>query len=129
MEKIIMIVDDEAIILLALARELRNALGKGCRVETALNAESAFRLMDDLDSEGGELAVVVSDWLMPGMKGDEFLVKVRARYPSIALFLVTGQADDAAIKRAVNEAQVLACVRKPWLSSEIVGLIKSSSEL
>lgn len=129
MEKVILIVDDEAIILLALARELRRALGKGYRIETALNAESAFRLMDHVDSEGGGLAVVVSDWLMPGMKGDEFLVKVRARYPSITLFLVTGQADDAAIKRAVQDAQVLACVRKPWLSSEIVGLIKSASKL
>ncbi len=129
MEKVILIVDDEAIILLALTRELRRALGNSCRIETALNAESAFRLMDEVDSEGLELSVVVSDWLMPGMKGDEFLVKVRARYPGISLFLVTGQADDTAIKRAVDEAQVLACVRKPWQSSEIVGLIKSASKL
>ena len=105
-EKVILLVDDEAIIVLALSRELRRAFGREFRVETALDAETAFSVISDLESEGCELVVVVSDWLMPGMKGDEFLVRLRERNPELALFMVTGQADETAVNRAVDEAKI-----------------------
>jgi response regulator RpfG family c-di-GMP phosphodiesterase len=125
--KAILLVDDEAIIVLALSRELRRAFGREYRIETALDAETAFKIMDDLESEGCALVVVVSDWLMPGMKGDEFLVRIHEHNPTIALFMVTGQADETAVNRAVNEAKVVACIRKPWRGPELVELIRKAT--
>ena len=127
-EKVILLVDDEAIIVLALSRELRRAFGREFRVETALDAETAFSVISDLESEGCELVVVVSDWLMPGMKGDEFLVRLRERNPELALFMVTGQADETAVNRAVDEAKVIACIRKPWRGPELVELIREATK-
>jgi len=126
--KAILLVDDEAIIVLALSRELRRAFGREYRIETALDAETAFKIMDDLESEGCALVVVVSDWLMPGMKGDEFLVRIHERNPAVALFMVTGQADETAVNRVVNEAKVVACIRKPWRGPELVELIREATK-
>ncbi|MFN8332204.1 MAG: hypothetical protein U0T81_13485 [Saprospiraceae bacterium] len=40
------------------------------------SAEEALEIIDQLRSEDPELIyVVISDWLMPGMKGDELLVE------------------------------------------------------
>lgn len=127
-ERVILLVDDEAIIVLALSRELRRAFGREYRVETALDAESAFGVIRELEGEGCELVVVVSDWLMPGMKGDEFLVRLRERNPKLALFMVTGQADETAVNRAVDEAKVIACIRKPWRGPELVELIREATK-
>lgn len=126
--KTILLVDDEAIIVLALSRELRAAFGGEYRIETALSAEEAFEVIADLEREGCQLVVVISDWLMPGMRGDDFLIAVRKRYASIALIMVTGQADDQAVERVVREAKVLACIRKPWRGSEIIELIRSATK-
>ena len=41
--------------------------------------------------------IIVSDWLMPGMKGDEFLIQVHQKFPHIVKVLLTGQADSEAI--------------------------------
>jgi len=60
------------------------------------------------------VVVIVSDWLMPGQRGDEFLAEVHARFPHIGLILLTGQADAAAIRRAREEAKVTTVIRKPW---------------
>lgn len=127
--KAILLVDDEAIIVLALSRELRTAFGGEYRIETALSAEEAFEVIADLEREGCHLVVVISDWLMPGMRGDDFLIAVRHRYPSIALIMVTGQADEAAVERVVRDAKVLACIRKPWRGSEIIELIRSAMKV
>lgn len=124
--KAILLVDDEAIILMALKAELRDALGSGYRYETALSAEDALELIKELDAEGFRVVVVISDWLMPGMKGDEFLARVHRQDPGIALIMLTGQADEAAIARVREEAKILACVRKPWRSSELISLIRSA---
>lgn len=126
--KAILLVDDESIIVLALSRELRRAFGDEFRIETALNAEMAFQVMADLRLEGCDLVVLVSDWLMPGMRGDEFLVKVRQDNPDISLFMVTGQADQAAVDRVVEEAKVVACIRKPWRGPELVQLIRNATK-
>lgn len=127
--KAILLVDDEAIIVLALSRELRAAFGGEYRIETALSAEEAFEVIADLETDGCKLVVVISDWLMPGMRGDDFLIAVRQRYASIALIMVTGQADDQAVERVVREAKVLACVRKPWRGSEIIELIRGATRV
>ncbi len=124
MKKAVLIVDDEAIIVLSLMRELRKALGPDVRIETALSGEDAFLVMRELSEEGCPPSVVISDWYMPGLNGDEFLVRTRSLYPDASLIMITGQSDDAAIERAVRAADVMACVRKPWRKSELIGLIR-----
>lgn len=121
----ILCVDDEAIILIAMKQELKHHFGARFIYETALNEEEALEIMEDLDSDGVEVVIVISDWLMPGMKGDEFLILVHEKFPSIATIMVTGQADEAAIERAVEAAKIRACIRKPWSSRELISVIEN----
>lgn len=114
-----LIVDDEAIILMSLMRELRVHFGNRYRVETALSAEEGLELMDELAADGVEIILIISDWLMPGMKGDEFLIRAKQTNPTVRTIMITGQADEAAIERARREAGLVACFTKPWSAEEL----------
>lgn len=128
LKQAILCVDDEAIILIAMKQELKHHFGSRFIYETALNAEEALAVIEGLHLDAIEVVIVISDWLMPGMKGDEFLVLVRSRFPAIATIMVTGQADEAAIERALEEAKIHACLRKPWSSRELITLIENILE-
>jgi response regulator RpfG family c-di-GMP phosphodiesterase len=63
---------------------------------------------------------------MPGMKGDEFLVQVHRQFPQIISIMLTGQADEKAIARAREEANLSACLYKPWTEEELFKIINSA---
>lgn len=122
----ILCVDDEAIILTSLKEQLRRRFGERYLYETASNASEAWEVIDELCAEDIDLLVIVSDWLMPGIKGDEFLTQVHRRHPKIATVLLTGQADEASIERARRDANLHACLHKPWSESELAQVVESA---
>ena len=67
--------------------------------------------------------MIVSDWLMPGMKGDEFLVQAHRRFPTVVKILLSGQAEQAAVDRARREAGLHEFLAKPWNAQELVKAI------
>jgi DNA-binding NtrC family response regulator len=121
-------VDDEIIILESLKEQLQRHFGEQYLYEFAEDVEEAWTVIDELYSEGIQLLVIVSDWLMPGVKGDEFLIAVHKRYPEIRAILLTGQAEEIAIARARNQANLFAYLRKPWTETELVGIIETALE-
>ena len=125
-DKAMLLVDDEALILLALKREISQQFGGEYRIETALNGEEGLEVISDLADEGIAIILIISDWLMPGMKGDEFLIRVKQKYPDILTFMITGQADGQAIDRARNEAGLFACFGKPWPKAELISSIEEA---
>ena len=120
----IMVVDDEAIIAMALRQELRSFLGSRFRYETAQDAERALEGLERLAAEGVKVLLVISDWLMPGIKGDEFLTIVHERYPGIRSVMITGQADEDAARRAREGAKVVSVLSKPWNARELRVLVE-----
>lgn len=122
----ILCVDDEAIILSSLKEQLRRRFGERYLYETAGNAQEAWEVIDELCSERIDILIIVSDWLMPGIKGDEFLVQVHRRHPNIVTVLLTGQADEANIERARRDANLHACLHKPWRESELAQVVESA---
>jgi response regulator RpfG family c-di-GMP phosphodiesterase len=69
------------------------------------------------------LLVIVSDWLMPGMKGDEFLIEAHKRFPSVVKIMLSGQAETAAVDRARREAALHDFLSKPWNAQALVDTI------
>ena len=114
MNAAILMVDDEKTILDSLREQLRQMFGRRFSYETAEDAAEAWEVLAELNESGVVVVVIVSDWLMPGQRGDQFLAEVRARFPKIGRILLTGQADDDAIRRAWEDAQVSDVIRKPW---------------
>jgi response regulator RpfG family c-di-GMP phosphodiesterase len=125
-EETILLVDDEAIILMSLLQELRSALGSAYRYETARSMQEARELMDELSADGISLVACVSDWLMPGGRGDELLAEVRNIYPEAVLIIVTGYADDEDIERACRELGVAARIHKPWGRMQIARVLREA---
>jgi len=124
-EKVILCVDDEEMVLNSLEMQLKEQFGTEYIYELAENAEDALEILEELDEEGTDVLIIVSDWLMPGMKGDEFLIKVHEKFPKIVKVLLTGQADQDAIERAKDQANLHRCIHKPWSAKELVDTIQT----
>ena len=126
--KAILCVDDEKIILDSLKLQMKKHFGNDYTYEFAQSAEEAWEIIEELEEDGQEILMVVSDWLMPYVKGDEFLGKVHQEHPEIVKVMLTGQADEDAIERARQQANLYRCIAKPWNEDELVEAIVSGLE-
>ena len=122
----ILCVDDEASILKVLKEQLKRCFGKQYIYETAQSAEEAWEIIEDLCEDEIQLLLIVSDWLMPGVKGDEFLIQIHQRFPRIVNVMLTGQAHEDAIERARQEANLHGCIYKPWKEEELHQLLSQA---
>ena len=121
MEKgVLLCVDDEVIVLTALKDQLRRAFGSDFVIDVAESAEEALELLEELADQGHKVLVIVSDWLMPGMKGDEFLIQAHQRFPTVVKIMLSGQAEQSAVDRARREAGLHEFLAKPWNAAELV---------
>lgn len=119
-DAVILLVDDEKTVLDALRSQIRSLFGSAVSCETAEQVEEAWEVLEELiEDDGARVILVVSDWLMPGVKGDEFLDQVRTRYPAIVRVMLTGQADAAAIQRVRDEDLAQLLLHKPWREDDL----------
>ncbi len=119
----ILVVDDEAIIVMSLKRELLGRYGRDFMLETAMSAVEAEGIIDELSSEGVKIILIISDWLMPGVKGDEFLERVQARHPDVRCILLSGHADDDEVRKLRERVRLDAFLRKPWSKAELLDAV------
>jgi CheY-like chemotaxis protein len=103
----IICVDDEIVVLDSLKAQLKSAFGETYRYEVTEDADEALELIDELTEEQVKIILIVADWLMPGMRGDDFLIQVHRQYPGIIKIMLIGQANAAAIAKAKQDAQDL----------------------
>lgn len=123
---VILCVDDEKIVLQSLKAQLKSAFGDAYFYEVAEDGNEALELIKELKEEGLRIILLVSDWLMPGMKGDELLIRVHQEFPNIIKIMLTGQANEEAIARAKEEANIHSCLYKPWAEEELIQTIQSA---
>lgn len=124
----ILCVDDEKVILDSLKEQLKRCFRDRYIYEVAESAEEAWEVIEELHDDDVKILIIVSDWLMPGIKGDEFLIQVHQKFPNLTTLMLTGQADEAAIARAKREANIYACLPKPWTEQELYQAIASALE-
>jgi len=122
--KAIICVDDEIIILDSLREQLQKHFGDDYIYEIAESAEEALEILEELDDDGVEIAIIVCDWLMPGMKGDKFLLQVDLKYPRVVKVLLTGQANQESVDKLEELADQFTLVPKPWNKDELISVIR-----
>jgi CheY-like chemotaxis protein len=83
--KRILLVDDEPGMLQALRMILA---GEGHDVETAWSSKEACDLLG-----GKPFDLIVTDFNMPGMKGDELALKIKKQFPATPVIMLTGSAE------------------------------------
>lgn len=116
---VIVCVDDEPAVLDSLRRELSEAFEESCELETAMGGLEAVELVKDLVADQCEVAVIISDYLMPDLKGDEVLRQVCALSPKTLTVMLTGQAGVDGITNAINTAQLYRYIAKPWQPADL----------
>lgn len=106
--KTLLIVDDEPRILSAMRRTLRR---EGYEVLWAESPEAALARLDERSVD-----LVLSDQMMPGMRGIELLAEVGRRQPRAARILITGWAD-AITPDELARLGISDLLTKPWEDS------------
>jgi DNA-binding NtrC family response regulator len=90
----VLVVDDEpdveALFRQQFRREIRDGL---CKLDFALSALAALAILDDAIGEA--MILPVSDITMPGMSGLDLLSIVKARRPSLPVFMISTYGDAA----------------------------------
>ncbi|CAN5846444.1 hypothetical protein BH11MYX3_BH11MYX3_29530 [soil metagenome] len=112
--EVIVCVDDEEGVLRVLRAQLGARFGHECQIATARSGDEAVALFDELMREGEQIALVIADQIMPGMKGVELLEIVDRRLPTTTKILLTGQAGLDAVIEAINRAHLNHYIGKPW---------------
>ncbi|HBG05578.1 MAG: two-component system response regulator [Geobacteraceae bacterium GWC2_58_44] len=112
----ILFVDDNQLILQC-SKDLFHA--KGINILTASDAAEALELF-----KHHEIAVVVSDNMMPGMTGLEFLSMLRTVSPDTVKVLISSYVDLPTALAAINTTEVFRYLLKPWNNDEILEVVK-----
>lgn len=116
---VIICVDDEPTVLESLKIELKRVLGDSCLIETAEGGEEALELITELQEDEYEVALVLVDYIMPDIKGDELLREIHTRSPHTLNIMISGQADLEAVSNAIREAKLFRYIAKPWQSGDL----------
>jgi len=122
----ILCVDDENIVLKSLKRELHEGLGEAYVIELAQTGTEALDLLNELLEDEYAVAVVLCDYIMPDMKGDELLQRIHTLAPRTLNVMLTGQADIAAVTNAVNYANLYRYIAKPWETTDLILTVKEA---
>jgi PAS domain S-box-containing protein len=116
---VIVCIDDEPDVLNSLKIELRKAIGDRCIIETAEGGQDALDLLADLQADDYEIALVLSDYIMPDIKGDELLRLIHKQSPDTLKIMLTGQADLEAVSNAIKYAKLYRYIPKPWQKEDL----------
>jgi PAS domain S-box-containing protein len=123
---VIICVDDETTVLKSLRAELQEAIGNDYLIEIAEEGEEALDLVEELLDDGYEIPLIISDQIMPGLKGDELLKSVHELSPDTLKILLTGQADLEAVGRAIKYAKLYRYIGKPWDEQDLNLTVKEA---
>lgn len=123
---VILCVDDENIITDALKDQLDNEFGSDFVIETSEEGTDAVEFCTELIEDSIDLPVVIVDYIMPGMKGDELLEKIHSISPETLTILLTGQANLEGVTRAINTADLYRYIAKPWDQDDLVMTVKEA---
>jgi len=115
----ILCVDDEEVVLISLKHQLKRHFAN-YHIEIAESGAEALEIITELAEDEVEIGVVISDYLMPVMKGDELLKQIHLMSPKTINILLTGQASTDGITNAVNQANLYRYITKPWEQSDLV---------
>ncbi len=123
---VILCVDDESIILDALKDQLQRKFGADYDIETSDGGADAIEFIEELLEDKIDIPLVIADYIMPGMKGDELLKRVHELSPNTLNILLTGQANIEGVTNAVNYASLYRYMSKPWGEDDFTLTVKEA---
>jgi two-component system, response regulator PhcR len=114
-------VDDEELACKYFAR----TVGADYEVLLARSSDEAIAI---LQQDGARIAVLVSDFRLPGRDGGDLLRQVALEYPHIVRILVTAYADIGVLQQMVNAGEVFRILEKPLRLASVRDTLRMAFE-
>ena len=102
----VLFVDDQDEVL----EDIKVQVSDVCDPYGATTSEEGLEIFEN----EGPFTVVVSDQILPGVDGSDFLAQVVRRDPHVSTMLLTGHANYADAMTAVNDGHVFRLLEKPY---------------
>ena len=116
----ILVVDDDAVIL----RYVRMTLSRqGYAVHESNSGDEG---LEYFTKHGDDLAMVLTDVIMPGMSGPQMIEKILALEPAMPVTFMTGTASDARLPRM--EEKTYKLIHKPFTPQKLLETIRDCLE-
>jgi len=115
----ILFVDDDEMSRTHFARAVRDDY----RVHLAQGADEAMALLQEF---GSEVAVLVTDFRMPGRDGGHLLREVAQAYPQTVRILVTAYADKDMLLQTFNTGDLFRIIEKPLRMESVREVLKQA---
>lgn len=112
MKETVLVVDDSLPTLHITADLLKD---QGIQVIEILSPVKAIEII-----KTRKIAVVVSDYYMPEMNGNELLQKIKEISPSTIRIMMTSAGRMSTVLTAVNQGEVFRFIRKPYEDKEMI---------
>ncbi|HSW62633.1 MAG TPA: HD domain-containing phosphohydrolase [Dissulfurispiraceae bacterium] len=116
----VLFVDDEQNVLKSLTRLF---LDEPFTILTAGSGPEGLEILKE-----HPVAVIISDQMMPGMIGAEFLAKSQKMQPDAVRMILTGYADVSAAMDAINKGGAFRYITKPWNDDDLVHAVHDALE-
>jgi DNA-binding NtrC family response regulator len=124
--KAIICVDDESIILWSMVQEISEYFGERFEYHSISDPKKVVSLLNSLKQSGVETSLVISDWLMPGLNGDELINLISRENPGIRAVIVTGHSNENIISGFKNNPNIRGVVAKPWIPKQLLSVIEKA---
>jgi two-component system cell cycle sensor histidine kinase/response regulator CckA len=122
---LVVLVEDEELIRRLLERVLESA---EYEVLVAANGEQALRMMD---KRAGEIALLLTDLVMPGMSGLELARAAREQQPDLPVLCMSGYSEQTLRDRG-GDGDEVDFIEKPFapgeLTDRVAALLRSAEQ-
>jgi signal transduction histidine kinase/ActR/RegA family two-component response regulator len=115
----ILVVDDEPMVAEAVTRLLSS---QGHHVISATDGTTALRRYCEQPFD-----LVISDVVMPGMNGTEFVKRLRAIEPDVRVLIMTGHVSQHQVEQLLHDG-ALGVINKPFVVEDLLAAVAHSVE-
>ncbi len=124
----ILAVDDEKIILDSIKIQIEKNFSHKYIFDYADNPPEALEVIDELMQEDISLLLVISDYMMPGMNGEEFASALKSKMKNVNILMLTGHMSEEKGLDLIEKNIVLKVMQKPWKEESLIEFINKLSE-
>lgn len=122
----IICVDDERMVLTSLREQLKSKFGNHYQIVITDSSRDALDIVAELRLRNKEIPLIISDYIMPDLKGDELLKRIREANPRTVAILLTGQATIQGVTSTVNQAGIYKYIEKPWDKENLYEIVSQA---
>jgi len=115
--EVILLVEDETAVR-SLTRRILERNGYA-----VLDAATGDEALEVFAREGDRVNLVLTDVVMPGLRGPELVAELEARRPGLPVLFMSGYADDELVRRGVFPEHV-AFLKKPFTHADLLAIVR-----